>query len=213
FVNQISISRGVPDLRPRVVRYRYCSPSKLLVFELELGLVFFKELAKFVSGIQQTDPLFIIKCHRKTPETVDAYSSLFADPEFQTAAATRALLLFQLRQASLQLFVSWFSHALPREIMMWWLHHRVSAPDSSRGMLRLRCFAFPRSGNLGLPSGSSSAVERQLPKLDVTGSIPVSRSNSTITYGWFTSGCVFNCVQNPWPLHRHCTRVVKGCCP
>jgi hypothetical protein len=26
------------------------------------------------------------------------------------------------------------------------------------------------------PSGSSSAVERQLPKLDVTGSIPVSRS-------------------------------------
>jgi hypothetical protein len=26
-------------------------------------------------------------------------------------------------------------------------------------------------------SGSSSAVERQLPKLDVTGSIPVSRSN------------------------------------
>jgi hypothetical protein len=27
-------------------------------------------------------------------------------------------------------------------------------------------------------SGSSSAVERQLPKLDVTGSIPVSRSIS-----------------------------------
>jgi hypothetical protein len=26
-------------------------------------------------------------------------------------------------------------------------------------------------------SGSSSAVERQLPKLDVAGSIPVSRSN------------------------------------
>src|SRR5439155_1588731 len=44
-------------------------------------------------------------------------------------------------------------------------------------MLRLRCFAFPRSGNLGLLSGSSSAVERQLPKLDVAGSIPVSRSN------------------------------------
>jgi hypothetical protein len=36
-----------------------------------------------------------------------------------------------------------------------------------------------RSGNLALPteaSGSSSAVERQLPKLDVAGSIPVSRS-------------------------------------
>ena len=29
----------------------------------------------------------------------------------------------------------------------------------------------------GLLSGSSSAVERQLPKLDVAGSIPVSRSN------------------------------------
>src|SRR5438128_7087005 len=49
-------------------------------------------------------------------------------------------------------------------------------------MLRLRCFAFPRSGNLGLPSGSSSAVERELPKLDVAGSIPVSRSNPSITY-------------------------------
>src|SRR5712692_2231392 len=33
----------------------------------------------------------------------------------------------------------------------------------------------------GRPSGSSSAVERQLPKLDVTGSIPVSRSIIPIT--------------------------------
>ena len=30
-------------------------------------------------------------------------------------------------------------------------------------------------------SGSSSAVERQLPKLDVAGSIPVSRSNFPVT--------------------------------
>ena len=33
-----------------------------------------------------------------------------------------------------------------------------------------------RNGNLTKSSGSSSAVERQLPKLDVAGSIPVSRS-------------------------------------
>ena len=32
-------------------------------------------------------------------------------------------------------------------------------------------------------SGSSSAVERQLPKLDVAGSIPVSRSSSSTLYG------------------------------
>jgi hypothetical protein len=32
------------------------------------------------------------------------------------------------------------------------------------------------NGSLTKLSGSSSAVERQLPKLDVTGSIPVSRS-------------------------------------
>jgi hypothetical protein len=32
-------------------------------------------------------------------------------------------------------------------------------------------------------SGSSSAVERQLPKLDVAGSIPVSRSNLSIGSG------------------------------
>ncbi len=36
--------------------------------------------------------------------------------------------------------------------------------------------------SLGKLSGSSSAVERQLPKLDVTGSIPVSRSNNPTTY-------------------------------
>jgi hypothetical protein len=33
-----------------------------------------------------------------------------------------------------------------------------------------------RNDSLTKLSGSSSAVERQLPKLDVTGSIPVSRS-------------------------------------
>ena len=46
-------------------------------------------------------------------------------------------------------------------------------------------------------SGSSSAVERQLPKLDVAGSIPVSRSINPTTYGspvwqWFVlpiEGC------------------------
>jgi hypothetical protein len=32
-------------------------------------------------------------------------------------------------------------------------------------------------------SGSSSAVERQLPKLDVTGSIPVSRSTENLAAG------------------------------
>jgi hypothetical protein len=32
-------------------------------------------------------------------------------------------------------------------------------------------------------SGSSSAVERQLPKLDVAGSIPVSRSIISAVYG------------------------------
>src|ERR1035438_5313433 len=37
-------------------------------------------------------------------------------------------------------------------------------------------FWIRRDGSLTKLSGSSSAVERQLPKLDVTGSIPVSRS-------------------------------------
>ena len=35
----------------------------------------------------------------------------------------------------------------------------------------------PSSGRIHSLSGSSSAVERELPKLDVAGSIPVSRSN------------------------------------
>jgi hypothetical protein len=45
----------------------------------------------------------------------------------------------------------------------------------------LDCGLLSRGGRLASPtegSGSSSAVERQLPKLDVTGSIPVSRSKT-----------------------------------
>ena len=39
-----------------------------------------------------------------------------------------------------------------------------------------------RNGSLTSLSGSSSAVERQLPKLDVAGSIPVSRSIFSMIY-------------------------------
>src|SRR6185369_17779953 len=45
-------------------------------------------------------------------------------------------------------------------------------------------------------SGSSSAVERQLPKLDVAGSIPVSRSINSNTCKGSRFFCVFSCVQN-----------------
>jgi hypothetical protein len=48
---------------------------------------------------------------------------------------------------------------------------------------RMQCPGGIEVGNRGIPvakfldmSGSSSVVERQLPKLDVAGSIPVSRS-------------------------------------
>src|SRR5258708_7899669 len=40
-----------------------------------------------------------------------------------------------------------------------------------------------QNGSLTKLSGSSSAVERQLPKLDVTGSIPVSRSSRLVDSG------------------------------
>src|ERR1019366_5294426 len=65
-----------------------------------------------------------------------------------------------------------------------------------------------RDGSLTKLSGSSSAVERQLPKLDVTGSIPVSRSifPSTCECGGF--GCVRKNVQR-----FHCTRsVIAAAC-
>ena len=43
---------------------------------------------------------------------------------------------------------------------------------------QLQALAFGDSlASATVLGGSSSAVERQLPKLDVTGSIPVSRSN------------------------------------
>jgi hypothetical protein len=53
-----------------------------------------------------------------------------------------------------------------------------SCLDESQGFLS-GCDCLDRGGKLKAfrsVSGSSSAVERQLPKLDVAGSIPVSRS-------------------------------------
>ena len=44
------------------------------------------------------------------------------------------------------------------------------------------CFRVGRGGSLRELSGRSSAVERQLPKLDVTGSIPVARSNVWLSH-------------------------------
>ena len=54
-----------------------------------------------------------------------------------------------------------------------------------RALLIRKLWVIPRNGKLKsfLPSGSSSAVERQLPKLDVAGSIPVSRSSFLQTFG------------------------------
>src|SRR5208282_277069 len=57
-----------------------------------------------------------------------------------------------------------------------------------------------RNGSLTKLSGSSSAVERQLPKLDVTGSIPVSRSTFSITWRNGFRSCVRNCVH-VWSFH------------
>ena len=75
-----------------------------------------------------------------------------------------------------------------------WLF-RESKRNSGRMLLRSSSFRQIVSGGVGVlnfgwlrqkvshiepVSGSSSAVERQLPKLDVAGSIPVSRSSFSI---------------------------------
>ena len=39
-----------------------------------------------------------------------------------------------------------------------------------------------------IKGGSSSVVERQLPKLNVAGSIPVSRSNKSTSYAKYLKG-------------------------
>ena len=46
----------------------------------------------------------------------------------------------------------------------------------ANSQVRAALFWVVRDDNLTGLSGRSSAVERQLPKLDVTGSIPVARS-------------------------------------
>ena len=56
------------------------------------------------------------------------------------------------------------------------LHSRECVKPQAVPHSLTRLFGPASGGKLVTPSGSSSAVERQLPKLDVAGSIPVSRS-------------------------------------
>src|SRR6476620_6759045 len=86
----------------------------LVAFKLYFGFVFFKKFSKFVGGLEQARPLFVIQGHGKTAQAVNADASLFADPELQTAGAPRTLL-FEFRQTGLEFFISRFGHEITSE--------------------------------------------------------------------------------------------------
>jgi hypothetical protein len=58
--------------------------------------------------------------------------------------------------------------------------------DSMTGAILQLALDGGSLGSASVVSGSSSAVERQLPKLDVAGSIPVSRSKLSQYFQSFT---------------------------
>src|ERR1700722_5879028 len=82
--------------------------SRLLQLQLSVRLVFLKEFPEIFRRIKQPDPLFIIKCDRKTPEPVHAHASLFPDSEIQRSGSPAPRLLFQLRELRFEFFIGWF---------------------------------------------------------------------------------------------------------
>src|SRR5205823_6024395 len=158
----------------------YCSSASLLLFQLEFVFVFLQEFAEFVRRIQQTRPLLIVEGYGKASQAVDADSALLADPKLQAARTPSGSLLFQFGKPRFQFVISRFRHEDD-------LVSTFSFHDRTKGRIRRGITDFSPAdffpqwyclwGIIITLSGSSSAVERQLPKLDVAGSIPVSRSN------------------------------------
>jgi hypothetical protein len=83
-----------------------------LVLQFQLALVVFQETPQVVGRVEQPGPLFVVKRDGKPPEAIDADGAFLADPEVQRSRLARANLLFQLRDASHQLFFAWFRHAV-----------------------------------------------------------------------------------------------------
>ena len=72
--------------------------------QLQLAFVIFEEFAKIIRSPQQAVPLFVIKRHRETAESINADTTLLADFKFQPAGSLVADLLFKLRNAGHQFF-------------------------------------------------------------------------------------------------------------
>ena len=51
----------------------------LLLFQFELGLVFFKKHFQLIGGSQESISLFVIEGHGKPTESIDADAAFFAD--------------------------------------------------------------------------------------------------------------------------------------
>src|SRR6266481_8417492 len=83
-----------------------------LEFQLACGLVLLEERAQLRHRLQQPDPLFIVKSHRKAPQPVHAYASFFTDTELQRTGAASASLFFHFREFCIQFFVSWLCHGV-----------------------------------------------------------------------------------------------------
>ena len=74
------------------------------------GLVLFQKRPQIARGIEQPHPLFVIKCHRESPQPVNAYAAFLSDAEFELPALAPSLLLLELSNPRSEFLIGWFCH-------------------------------------------------------------------------------------------------------
>ena len=87
-----------------ILNFYFLEP--LLVFQLQLGFVFFHELRDVVGGAEEAVPLLVIESDGEAAEAIDADAAFFAYFEDEVAAAFLGLdFLFELGEFGFKFFV------------------------------------------------------------------------------------------------------------
>src|SRR5208282_75189 len=103
------LNRSPPEGVPR---------TNLALLHLQFALVFFNKGLKIGGRIEQSCPLFVIERYREAAQSVHADAALLAYAELHGAASfLRFHLLFQIRKAGFQFFVTWFGHECTSNVL------------------------------------------------------------------------------------------------
>src|SRR5258708_15223025 len=108
-------TRGLPLRVARTSAFRDRRKSfRVFFLELQLarGFVLLEERTQLRHRLQQPDPLFVVKSHRKAPQSVHAHASFFTDTKLQRTGTASASLFFHFREFCFQFFVSWLCHGV-----------------------------------------------------------------------------------------------------